>query len=204
MSENNQNQDLNNELQQNAPTSNAKSPMPFEEKAIKFLIANTIISAITLIVALIILFSHSLKLPANDAPAPAPKMAKAPKGVLIPSQAYRKFDDYNKTIAEKDKMAAVVFYADWCGFCRKSVPIFLDLAKDKDLKKMYNFTFVNGDTPDGSMIMRQYGANAYPSLFVVNPNDDTKHQIENEIIFGINTEKSLADEMKKFFEEQNG
>jgi len=176
-----------------------KMPMSFEEKVIAFLIANLVICALTLIISLVILIS-----PRAEASSNPPKLAKPSADALIPSKEYRKFDDYSKAVQDKSKLVAVVFYADWCSYCRRSVPIFLDLAENKELKEMYNFTFVNGDIPGGGVLMRQYGANGYPSLFVLNPENDEKLPVANEIIFGMDPNTNIIEEMKALHERLKG
>ena len=97
-----------------------------------------------------------------------------------------------------DKVAVVLFYADWCPHCRNFAPTFKKLSSDRKLKKKYNFVRINSEAPEARAIMEEYQVEGFPSLFVVNPQTKEKHYVSNNLLFSDNAKKHLADLIEAF------
>ena len=59
----------------------------------------------------------------------------------------------------------VMFYADWCGHCKKLKPVWDEAAEDvnKDDKKMIKVNCGNG-TEDDEKLMKKYNVQGYPTI----------------------------------------
>ena len=125
---------------------------------------------------------------AGDAPeAAAP--AKPAKGEAKKPSQYKFGTKYEKAVKSKKPMA-LLFYADWCGYCIRFMPIYERLFKA--YKKKYNFVKINVEDPKYADEVEKYDISAFPTLFLVNPEDDTHIHVENQN-FGDNKK------MKKIF-----
>ncbi|MBQ9245121.1 thioredoxin fold domain-containing protein [bacterium] len=72
----------------------------------------------------------------------------------------------DETQIEKPKL--VLFYVDWCGYCRRFMPIFGEFAQKYNEK--YDFVAVNCDNPENKEWVEKYHIKGFPSLFIVDNN----------------------------------
>lgn len=117
------------------------------------------INAILLCVFAIFALSFSLK--ANAVP---------PKANLMPSDY-----DTGVTLQEalkQNKPIVANFYVDWCGYCRRFAPILEKLKSE--YKDTFTFVFVNCDDLQNEQYIRDYYISGYPSLYLINPENNNR------------------------------
>ncbi len=84
---------------------------------------------------------------------------------------------YEKAIKDKKPMI-VLFYADWCGFCVRFMPIYEELYKNH--KKQFNFVKVNVEDSKYRDAVEKYEISAFPTVFMVNTRTDKREHLKNE------------------------
>ena len=73
---------------------------------------------------------------------------------------------YSEAI-NKQKPVFVMFYADWCTYCRRFMPVFGKFAKL--YKDKYNFAVVNIDKAENSQLVLDFHIISLPSLYIIDP-----------------------------------
>ena len=99
--------------------------------------------------------------------------AVTPKKKVKPS-------DYNLGIKYEqaikiDKPAIVLFYADWCTYCRRFMPAYEALSKE--YKGKYNIVMV--DVEKNEDLAREYVISGFPTVYIVDPMIDNRVHIDN-------------------------
>ena len=89
---------------------------------------------------------------------------KAP--IEIPVDNVVKYSEVN----DFEKPMLVMFYVDWCGYCRRYMPIFGELAKEYADK--YTFALVNCDEPENKTFYKEMGVMGFPTLFIIDKKND--------------------------------
>ena len=71
----------------------------------------------------------------------------------------------------------VLFYADWCGHCKKLKPAWDDAAKEvnKDEKKMIKVNCGEG-TKEDKAIMEKYDIDGYPTIIIFQDGKPSKYE----------------------------
>ena len=110
---------------------------------------------------------------AAEAPAPAP----AQEGPSKKPSDYHFGIPYEKAVKAKKPMI-VLFYADWCGFCVRFMPIYEELYKNH--KNQFNFVKVNVEDKKYEAAVKKYEIAAFPTVFMVNTKTDKREQLQNE------------------------
>lgn len=74
-----------------------------------------------------------------------------------------------------EKPMIVMFYVDWCTYCRRFMPKFAEYSKEFD--KDYSFTLVNCDLPQYHQMLEEYHIMGYPTLYVIDKKLDFQYQL---------------------------
>ena len=77
--------------------------------------------------------------------------------------------------AQSGKPSVIMFYVDWCGFCRRFMPIYGKIAKKYNNE--FNFTVVNCDKAENQEIINKYNIAAFPTIFIKDNDLDFEYQI---------------------------
>ncbi len=94
---------------------------------------------------------------------------------------------------KSDKPLLVMFYVDWCTYCRRFMPLFGALSVY--YKDNFTFAVVNCDLPENQEIIQKYPVSGYPSLYVIDKKYDFDY-IVNHTAF---IEKNVMDrELQKY------
>ena len=72
--------------------------------------------------------------------------------------------EYNE-ITDFDKPSIVLFYVDWCGYCRRFMPEYGKLAKK--LADKYNFAIINCENPKNIDMVTKYHISGFPTVFMI-------------------------------------
>ena len=97
--------------------------------------------------------------------------------------------------AQFKKPSAIMFYVDWCTFCRRFMPIFGEAAKNYGDK--FEFIVVNCEKPENKKIVEQFNIGGYPSLFIVDKDLDFQYQASSSATESIEAyQKELENHLK--------
>ena len=179
----------------------------FDEKVMgKIVIANLIMSVAVLLMSITMLVKVSVPTGAVESDEARPAVqaqqpeARPAADEKISQKYAKKSMDLQKALS-KGKPVAVLFYADWCGFCKRFAPTFAELSKDKVLKKKYNFVYVNSEDPNNRAYMQQYQVTGFPTLYLVNPTTVDKAHVSNGLMFQADSFNIMKDQFEKFLTE---
>ena len=64
-----------------------------------------------------------------------------------------------------NKPQVILFYVDWCGYCRNFMPKFGEFAKQ--YSDRYSFAVINADLPENRELVEKFHIIGFPSLFIV-------------------------------------
>ncbi|NRA49580.1 MAG: thioredoxin [Phaeodactylibacter sp.] len=94
--------------------------------------------------------------------------------------------NFKDTVLEKEGIAVVDFWAEWCGPCRMIGPIIEELSKEYDGKATVGKVNVDHN-PEISM---KYGIRSIPTILVLKNGEVVDKQV------GVTTKKVLADKIE--------
>lgn len=87
---------------------------------------------------------------------------------------------WNKALVkakQENKMIFLDLYASWCSPCKRIKKYSLT---DEEVGDFYNDHFINllidGESAEGSKLMRQFNLNSFPSLMYLDPNGNEVHR----------------------------
>ena len=92
-----------------------------------------------------------------------------------------------------DKPAVVLFYTDWCGYCKKFMPKFRILSKL--YKDDYNFVMINGEAQENIALTESCAITSLPTLYIFDPKYDNRVHITNGIYTDL---KRLRTELNRY------
>ena len=91
------------------------------------------------------------------------------------------------------KPVLVLFYADWCGYCVRFMPVFQ--AVSKKYEESFDFSKVNVEDPKYEKVVREIGITGFPTVFIIDPKYDNKVLLSNAILGRVET---LSVEMDRY------
>lgn len=136
---------------------------------------------------------HQLKVKAEAALQEAfdqagPDLSQEPKK---PSE-YNIGEEYNKAMKSK-KPVLVLFYADWCGYCVRFMPIYQEISEK--YAETFDFSKVNVEDKKYEKVVREIGITGFPTVFILDPKYDNKVLLSNAIL---GNKESLSKEMDRY------
>lgn len=87
-----------------------------------------------------------------------------------------------------DKPFILMFYVDWCSYCRRFMPVFGEIAKE--YKDKYTFAVINCDYPQYAEIIKNFHIMGFPTIFLV----DNKINHKFSLNLAATTNKSIFKE----------
>lgn len=148
----------------------------------KFFIGLFIFAAIGLFI-----FAH-IVLKQNNSEYQPQQNINAP--IEIPGDSIIHYEDAIKI----DKPIVALFYVDWCGYCRKFMPVFGEIAKKYTDK--YTFAAINCDNPQYSDVIKEFHIMGFPSLFIIDNKINHKFSMN---IAGTVDKKVMQEELDNYF-----
>ena len=74
-----------------------------------------------------------------------------------------------------------LFYAPWCGYCKKFAPVWDELEKKYSNNPSVKLTKVNGDEEAGKAEAEREGVEGYPTIFIYSNGEKTKYTGERDV-----------------------
>lgn len=99
--------------------------------------------------------------------------------------------DYQEII-DTSKPIVALFYVDWCGYCRRFMPIFGDYAKKYN--KDFTFAIINCDLPENRAVALENNIRSFPTLKIIDKQIDYAVPVD---IGATQSEKIFEQEVKK-------
>lgn len=106
----------------------------------------------------LLIFAYLVLKPNNNAYQPQQNL-NAP--IEIPSSTIITIKEAQNT----EKPVVAMFYVDWCGYCRRFMPVFGEFAEI--YKDKYSFAAINCDNPENKELVEKYHIMGFPSLFII-------------------------------------
>ncbi len=100
--------------------------------------------------------------------------------------------DYNDAI-KGHKPILVLFYADWCGYCIRFMPIYEEISKKYDGDIL--LAKVNVEDEKYQQLVREMEIMGFPTVFIIDPKYDNKVLIGNNHLGSV---ESLGVEIDRF------
>ncbi len=117
-----------------------------------------------------------------------PDLSQGPKK---PSE-YQVGEEYHKAMKSK-KPVLVLFYADWCGYCVRFMPIYQAVAEK--YKDTLDFSKVNVEDKKYEKLVKKIGITGFPTVFIIDPKYDNKVLLSNAILGNVDT---LSKELDRY------
>ena len=130
----------------------------------KFFIGLFVVAVIGLFV-----FAH-LALKNNEQQYQAQQNLSAP--IEIPEKGVMTFEEAEK----QDKPMVVMFYVDWCTYCRRFMPTFGEFANK--YKDKYSFAVINCDKLMYEKMVKDFNIMGFPTVFVVDKKFDLRFSVQ--------------------------
>ncbi len=129
----------------------------------KFFIGLFIVAAIGLFIFSHLVLKHNVPeyIPQQNLPAP---IEIPDKGIILYEEA-----------VNIDKPMVLMFYVDWCTYCRKFMPTFGEFANK--YKDKYSFVVINCDKSMYQNMVKDFHIMGFPSLYIVDKKIDFRFSL---------------------------
>lgn len=97
---------------------------------------------------------------------------------------------YNQAITGT-KPVVVLFYVDWCTYCKKFIPKFEQLSKK--YKDKYDFSMVDLEEIENKSKVNEYDISSFPTVYIIDPAIDNQIYINQQLTGDINKLKKELD-----------
>ncbi len=91
----------------------------------------------------------------------------------------------------EDKPIILVFYVDWCTYCKKLIPKMKLL--DAVYQNAYNLVFINCENPENKQLVDDYYITVYPTVYIVDERIQNRIHIDSGYYDDINLLKRELD-----------
>lgn len=149
----------------------------------KFFIALFIFTAIIFFVFMGILIK---KKNAAEEVKYTPSQLSAP--IEIPATGIVRYSE----LKDHKKPVVILFYVDWCTYCRRFMPIF-GIVSEK-LNKEFTFAVVNCDYSESLKLLKKYNINHFPTVYITDKDLDFSYEMSMAGLYDANAFES---ELKK-------
>lgn len=110
--------------------------------------------------------------------------------IEIPATGIVKFQE----IQDNGKPTLVLFYVDWCTYCKNFMPVFGELSEI--YKDKFNFAVVNCDYPENQKLKEEFSIFSYPSLYIADKQLDFNFNINHSATTDNNI---MQKELEKYY-----
>lgn len=100
--------------------------------------------------------------------------------------------DYNTAMQGK-KPVLTLFFADWCGYCIRFMPIFEEIGKKYSDQLV--LAKVNVEDEAYADLVKNIGIGGFPTVYILDPKYDNKVLISNAKLTSVDT---LSEELDRF------
>lgn len=87
--------------------------------------------------------------------------------------------EYNKAMKGK-KPVLVLFYADWCHYCVRFMPVYQELSEK--YKDSMEFSKVNIEDKKYEKLVNSIGITGFPTVFIIDPKYDNRILLSNALL----------------------
>lgn len=94
---------------------------------------------------------------------------------------------------QSDKPAIVLFYTDWCGYCKRFMPKFKILSKL--YKDNYNLVMLNAEAQENLALTDEVAVTGLPTVFIFDPKYDNRVHLSNGIYMDL---KKMRGELDRY------
>ena len=146
--------------------------------------------------------TKTVSTPANDGIVTKTRTVKAPANVdlktVVPSK-YKIGTTYEEAM-DDDRPAVLIFYADWCGYCKRLAPTLPAIAEAfEDDLNIVMINAGNDENEENVKLGNKYRINGYPSVFVVDPVYDFKYQVSPANVYPV---EKFATELETYLSQR--
>lgn len=101
-------------------------------------------------------------------------------------------EDFNKAL-KSNKPVLTLFYADWCGYCIRFMPIYEALSKK--YAKDVTFAKINVEDPNYEQVVKDYAIGGFPTVYIVDPKYDNRVLLSNSVLGSV---ENVSVELDRF------
>lgn len=96
-------------------------------------------------------------------------------------------------VKDNKKPTLAFFYVDWCGYCKRFMPIYGAVAKLYNNK--FNFAVIHCEKPENQQLVRDFEIHGFPTLFIIDNKINYKFPLSGTVT---QDKESLEKELNKY------